>query len=314
MDGPLSPPPAKGAGRRELPAYLSNGVIGLRVREIALSPGMALISGYTGEHQERRIEAAAVAPYPVAVDLALGGVWLSDTPHRVRDLEQSYDFASGELTSRFVFAVEGALARLEVTTFCSRASPTLVCQETVLEVDGAVDVILRAAVDATDVPGRALRQMRETPGEDVPACDGALLWESPGGLSTAGIAYDTELLGADSEPARPPMIRGRFYTEYRLRAVAGRRYRLRQIVSLVPQAMHGHPDHQAVRLCAKARRDGFDALRRENREIWTELWKGRIRLEGASERWQQLADAAFFYLNSSTTGSATWPRPAATPT
>ena len=304
MDGPLSPPPVKGSGRRELPAYVSNGVIGLRVREVALSPGMALISGYTGEHEERRIEAAAAAPYPVAVDLALGGVWLSDTEHCARDLEQSYDFSTGELTSRFVFAVDGALARVEVTSFCSRASPTLVCQETVLEVEGAVDVTLRAAVDATGIPGRALRQARETPGEAEPACDGVLLWESAGGLSIAGIAYNTELLGAEAEPTRPPLIRGRFYTEYGLRALAGHRYRLRQIVSMVPQAMHNRPDNQAVRLCGKARRDGFDTLRRENQEIWKELWKSRIRLVGADRRWQQLADAAFFYLNSSVHSSS----------
>ena len=299
MDSPLSPPPVKGAGRRELPAYVANGLIGLRVREIALSPGMALVSGYTGEHEERRIEAAAVAPYPVAVDLALGGVWLSDTLQSVRDPEQSYDFSTGELTSRFVLAVEGALVRVEVTTFCSRASPTLVCQETVVEVAGAVDVTLRAAVDASGVPGRALRQMRETPGEDAPACDGALLWESPGALSNVGIAYATELFGAECDPARPPLTRGRLYTEYAFRAVAGRRYRLQQIVSLAPQVMHSQPDHQAIRLCAKARSDGFETLRRENRAAWKELWKGRIRLIGAEERWQQLADAAYFYLNSS---------------
>ena len=304
MDGPLSPPPIKGAGRRELPAYVSNGVIGLRVREIALAPGMALVSGYTGEHEERGIEAAAVAPYPVAVDLALGGVWLSDTLHSVQELEQAYDFATGELTSRFVLAVEEAQASVEVTTFCSRTAPTLVCQETVFEVAGAVDVTLRAAVDAASVPGCALRQMRETPAEDTPACDGALLWESPGALSTVGIAYATELLGAECDPSRPPLTRGRLYTEYRFRAVAGRRYRLRQIVSIVPQAMHDQPDRQAVRLCAKARNDGFELLRRQNHEAWKELWKGRIRLVGAAEPWQRLADAAYFYLNSSVHASA----------
>jgi hypothetical protein len=48
----------------QLPAYVSNGVIGLRVRETALNAGLTLVSGYTGEHQVRRIEAAAVAPYP----------------------------------------------------------------------------------------------------------------------------------------------------------------------------------------------------------------------------------------------------------
>src|SRR5205807_4146226 len=33
---------------------------------------------------------------------------------------------------------------------------------------------------------------------------------------------------------------------------------------------------------------------------WSELWKGRITLVGADPRWQALADAALFYLLSST--------------
>jgi len=30
MDGPVSPAPVKGSGRKELPAYAANGIIGLR--------------------------------------------------------------------------------------------------------------------------------------------------------------------------------------------------------------------------------------------------------------------------------------------
>ena len=39
---------------------------------------MVLVSGLAGEHPERQIEAAAAAPYPLAGDLALNGVWMSD--------------------------------------------------------------------------------------------------------------------------------------------------------------------------------------------------------------------------------------------
>jgi trehalose/maltose hydrolase-like predicted phosphorylase len=68
--------------------------------------------------------------------------------------------------------------------------------------------------------------------------------------------------------------------------------------------MHARPDEQAGRMVAKARHDGFDAIRAENRAVWDELWKGRIRLVGAEPRWQALADAAFFYLNSSVHASS----------
>ena len=44
---------------------------------------------------------------------------------------------------------------------------------------------------------------------------------------------------------------------------------------------------------------GFDAIRKNNRACWAELWKSRIRLVGAEKRWQAMADAAFFYLMSS---------------
>ena len=162
-------------------------------------------------------------------------------------------------------------------------------------------------VDATKVPGRALRQMRDTPGEDKPACDGTLLWESAGGLGKVGLAHVSEMLGgaaAEAEPKRPPLKDNHFATTYGFRARAGQRYRLRQITSVVCGAMHHQPDQHAARMAAKARFDGFDAIRAENKAIWAELWKSRIVLVGAEKRWQALADAAFFYLNSSVHASS----------
>jgi hypothetical protein len=300
MSDPINPPAVTGSGRRELPAYVSNGLIGLRVRETPLASGFALLSGYAGIHPERLIEAAALAPYPIAGDIALAGVWASDVPHQIDGLEQAYDFASGELTTRFSFHAAGRVARVDVLTFCSRVEPTVVCQEVVVEVDGAVDLGLRAIVDASAIGGRALRHGRETPGEPAPAVDGWLLWESPGGLSTCGVALVTELIGGEPTYAkRPPLAGARLVTEYGVAARASRKLRLRQIASVAPSRLHGAPDHQATRLAAKARSDGFDRLRSDNRAAWAELWKGRIQLGGANRRWQALADAAFFYLNTS---------------
>ena len=300
MSVPINPPPVLGSGRRELPAYVSNGLIGLRVRDMPFASGMALLSGYTGEHSDRQIEAAAVAPYPIAADLAINGVWLSDVPHQVSDLQQSYDFSCGELTTRFAFIAAGLTTRVEVLTFCSRDAPTLVCQEVSLRVDAACSLSLRAMIDARGADGRALRHSRITPGEEKAAVDGSLLWESAGALSTCGVALVTELIGAGhQEPSRPPLRDRRLMTEYVFRPRAGRRIRLRQIGSLIPNVLHQAPDQHATRLAAKARRDGFDAIRAANRAIWNELWKSRILLGGAGQRWQAVTDAAFFYLNTS---------------
>src|SRR5205085_9119955 len=55
MTSPLSPAIVKGSGRKELPAYLSNGVVGLRVRENPLAAGMALLCGFSGLHPVKKI-------------------------------------------------------------------------------------------------------------------------------------------------------------------------------------------------------------------------------------------------------------------
>jgi len=301
MNEPLSPRPIRGAGQNELPAYVSNGVIGLRVRETPLRAGLALVSGYTGEHPIRRIEAAATAPYPVAGDIQVAGIWMSDALQQALAVDQSYDFACGELTSRFEFGAGGVKTRVQVITFCSRDMPSLVCQDIVVDVDGSGPLGLKSIVDARHVDGLALRHFRETPGETEPACDGAALWESAGGLSTCGIAYVTELIGNNGgAPGRSSLVDRTLSTSYSFRARAGQHYRLRQMASVVPSVMHGQPDLEAVRQVALARKRGFDVVRAANRAKWTDLWRGRIRLVGASKRWQAMADAAFFYLMSST--------------
>jgi trehalose/maltose hydrolase-like predicted phosphorylase len=305
MSTPINPQAVTGTGRKELPAYVSNGVCGLRVRPMPLSAGMALLNGFAGSHHERQIEAAAVAPYPLAADLQLDGVWLSDAPHQTDDFEQRYDFSNGELTSVFTFTVAQTKARVEVLTFCSRPDPSLACQEIKVAVNRPCSISLRAMIDASGIAGQALYHSRETPGEPEPAVDGSLLWESEGGLSRCGLAFISELLGAgDQLPERPPLRGNQLTTEYSVRARADRPIRLRQITSLLPSVMHKMPEQQASRLAAKARKVGFDTIRKANRAAWEDLWKGRIVVTGAGERWQGLIDAAFFYLNTSVHPSA----------
>jgi protein-glucosylgalactosylhydroxylysine glucosidase len=80
----------------------------------------------------------------------------------VRDLEQSYDFSTGALSSKFIFAASGNAVHCEVLTFASREDPTLVCQEFSLTAERASDLKLRAMIDAAGISGRARRQKRST--------------------------------------------------------------------------------------------------------------------------------------------------------
>jgi protein-glucosylgalactosylhydroxylysine glucosidase len=299
MTDPISPRPYKGGAGTELPAYMSNGVVGLKIRDNPLAPGMTLLSGFSGEHAERKIEAAAVAPYPVAGDICLDGVWMSEAPRGVRVVDQAYDFSTAELTTQLYFKVNDRQARVTVMAFCSREQPTVVCQEVAIAVDGPCALRFRAKIALSGIEGRALRYNRDAPGEAMPSCDGSLLWQSAGAMSTCGLAYVTELLGHDTKPQRPPLDGESLRSEYAWRASRARQYKVRQLVSLVPSALHSQPDYEAVRLIAMVANVGFDSVRNNNQACWAELWKSRIRLVGAEKRWQAMADAAFFYLMSS---------------
>ena len=113
-----------------------------------------------------------------------------------------------ELTTRLRFKANGRQADIIVMTFCSREQPTVVCQEIAIEVDAACDLRARASIDLSAIEGRALRYNRNTPGETKPTCDGSVLWESAGALSTCGLAYVTELIGDDAKAQRPPLDGG----------------------------------------------------------------------------------------------------------
>lgn len=298
---PISPPEETGPRDGALPAYISNGLIGLRVREIPFIAGECIVSGVVGEHPERRLEAAVACPYPIAVDLAVNGVWLSDQPWALEGLRQAYDFATGELTSRFSLVAGDVRAEVETVAFASRTAPALVLQESLIRVDAACDLKVRAQVDLSGLRGTVRRRRVDTPGEEPPACDGSILWETEGGLSTCGVAYHTELDApgeVECEVARWDE-QGPLETTYSLRAGAGRPLRLRQIAAMIPSLLHDRPNEEAVRRVHRAKATGFDTLRKRNHDAWAELWRGRPVVEGAPQEHQALIDAAFFYLNCS---------------
>src|SRR3954465_1977166 len=103
MSAPISPEPVTDGRADHLPAYLSNGVVGLRVRDIPLRAGVATVSGLEGEHPTARIACVPMAPYPLAGDIRFDSIWMSQYWHHVHDTRQRYDFATGELHTNFEF-------------------------------------------------------------------------------------------------------------------------------------------------------------------------------------------------------------------
>lgn len=297
---PLNPPPESGPRDGRRPAYVGNGVIGLRVREVPLVAGMCLVSGFAGDHPDRRIEAAAPCPYPLAGDLAIDGVWMSDQPWAISRLRQAYDFAAGELTSTFVYEAAGKAVTVEVLTFASRSAPSLAMQSVKVSARAGLVLGLRARVEPAGVRGTVLERRTHTPGEPEPACDGAVLWESEGGLSQCGIALATAIDRAGARRERPEDRQGPLTSEYETSLASEKAVVLTQIAALVPSASHVRPHEEAVRRVARGLRSGFETLRTRNQAAWAELWKGRITVHGAEPDHQELIDAAAFYLMSST--------------
>ncbi len=299
MGGPISPEPVREWRLDYLPAYVSNGLVGLRVGAAPPLGGMAVLNGFTGPDPVAEVESLVPAPFPLAADIAINGSPMSATAPEALLREQRYDFARGELHTALSYTAHGARADVEVVTLCNRALPSAVMQELILTVDAECQLELSAGLDPAGRPGGPYLADMGSGGRFDPA-HGVLGWNSAGGAAACGLAYFTEFDGADGCPPQfRNTLQGQMMTVYTLPAQPGRRYRLRQLTALVPDALHDSPHLQAVRMLTQAVTRGYDALLADNAQLWAELWRGRVELTGAPTRWQALCDAAHFYLHTS---------------
>ena len=95
--GCLSPLPIHEYQPDYLPAYLSNGLVGVRVGQIPLLDGVCVVNGLVERDPVEDGEGFARAPYPFAGDLQVDGHALTSNSGQARFLEQAYDFGCGEL-------------------------------------------------------------------------------------------------------------------------------------------------------------------------------------------------------------------------
>ena len=95
------------------PANITNGLVGLQIGANPLLNGKCLVNGYFAMHEYEGVESYDFAPYPLAGDIYLGNVTMSQRPDLVRFRRQSYDFACGEFTTEMDFVVNGVTASIE---------------------------------------------------------------------------------------------------------------------------------------------------------------------------------------------------------
>src|SRR2546429_2647668 len=98
---PISPSPVRRWRPEYIPAYLSNGVIGLRAGPIPLIEGVAIVNGLAAVDPVEKGEGFAPGPYPIGGDVEIDGAKLSRRPGQTEVVGHAYDFASGERTGGF---------------------------------------------------------------------------------------------------------------------------------------------------------------------------------------------------------------------
>ena len=281
------------------PAYLSNGLIGVRLGQNALTDRQALLAGFTGVSEIHRVEAVAPLPAP-RFNLYIGRDNLRDMPDHYQFISQAYDFSCGELTTVFRFTDhEGRSVKCEHTAFCARSMPTILAERLTITAEAGIDLGVSVELDARDLPIREVMSLKPNRDADI-----VMQVSGEGDLTTAGIALkvfseDGKLQSADD--ARSLFELWGYERGDRLQAVqgaleAGESATLQVMTSYVPSTMHTEPHWQAVRMIKMATWHTYDAVRRANRACWDEIWKGRITVKGASEAWQDCVDASYYYL------------------
>ena len=215
MPTPISPSPVTDYRPEFLPAYVANGVVGLRVPRIPQIDGLASSTAFAGIDGASGAEGFARAPYPRAGDLEVDRVSLKTAPERAQLREQSYDFGRGELRTVFDFDVGDVRAELEVLTFCSRTMPMLVLQEVRVSVSTRVRFSsLTAGVDTKGIPGTLEGATTRTLGirNNSHSMCSLRLGEPRRRSAIAGVAYVSELGGESwsrrscDEGAHAPLV------------------------------------------------------------------------------------------------------------
>jgi trehalose/maltose hydrolase-like predicted phosphorylase len=276
------------------PAYLSNGLIGIRPGPNPLAQAPTAVSGFVDRCIPYQMEALSPAPYPLMVDLVVSGVSLLHRPDLVSVLRQSLDMATGELLTKLIFSPGPITLHLDVLQFASRSVPSLLCQEVRITPSLDVPVSIVAQIGTRGVPGTVYR---DRPPEQT-EIDLVMGFRSYGGLSEIGAAImvppqpgthkTDQLLSTDDGVTRLYKLNGR----------AAQTQRFQTVAALVSQFYHPEPYLESIRMASWGAVLGFELLRSQNRAAWSELWKSRVKVTGDPQS-QKVLDASFFYLHSS---------------
>jgi len=276
------------------PAYLSNGLIGIRPGPNPLARAQTCVSGFVFAHIPYRMESLSPAPYPLETDIRVNEISLLKHPDLVKTQRQTLDMKCGELLTELVFAPGGVRLAIEVVQFACRSIPSLLCQEIRLTPSADTEIEFLVRIDSSGVPGSTY--LTQTPERtEIDLVSG---FESEGNLSKLGVALSILTPGESVRRQEASLTEAGSTRAYRLKAQSGQPVRFQTIAALISELYHPEPPLEAIRLANWGRQLGFETLRSENRAAWADLWKSRVKVIGDSDA-QRALDAAFFYVQSS---------------
>jgi protein-glucosylgalactosylhydroxylysine glucosidase len=282
------------------PAYLSNGLIGIRPGPNPLARAMTHVSGYVFAHFPYKVESLSPAPYPLETDIVVNNTSLLKSTDLFRVQRQTLDMSSGELLTEMIFSPEGSPSlNIEVLQFASRSVPSLICQQIRLLSSADLEIQFVARINNESVPGQSF--MTEPPERtNVDLVNGFV---SDGGLSKLGIALTVVTPDGSAQKQDPFRTAAGMSRGYVLNAGAGRLVRFQTIAAVISSLYHPEPALEAIRLAEWGAMLEFDYLRDKNRDEWNALWQSRLKVTADTDA-QPVLDAAFFYLHSSLHRSA----------
>ena len=269
------------------PAYLTNGLVGIRPGRIPMAPTPTCVAGFVYIHPTFHVESLSPAPYPLTTDLRLNEISLLDSPERCTLRSQRLDMDNGELTTDLIFdAGEVGTAAVVVRQVALRTEPSLLFQRITVRVNSSVHLQISPQISTAAIPGDAIREEADPNGR----ADRVLLFQSLGDLSKLGIAVIMQVpTGFNWQPR---------VNAYTANLEAGKSYVFETIASSVSSFYHEEPDLEATRLVNWGKQTGIAALIEGNRRAWSELWKSRVVVTGSPDD-QKALDYAFFYLHAS---------------
>ncbi len=280
------------------PAYLGNGVFGLRFGGNPFDYGRLIIGGLWGYHGAEDIHRIVDVPSPLHFDIRLGAGRAVRRPARVEPASQQLDYLTATLVSDgILYNSDGEKAQYHVKHWISRALPSLAVMELTIIPEKTMTVTIRprqlgeAAVAgcvkvATEVPGRW-----DTPGES------RIIWQAAGGADKGVVLLSVR----EANGAQVQAVSGCFSAcgdEMQISwpdAAAGQPLKLRLYMTVVSTAHHPQPEAQAVRMRRWAFSHSHAELRAAHLTAWAEIWRGRVIVDGDDEA-QAAVDGSLFHL------------------